>query len=357
MIKTLYFTKESKSLFYITLSFIFWSFLSIIWTDLTNEKHALYHLERLFKMLFFSVAIFISVNNKKQLLTILFVGLAAFFIQNLFQVLEFFANDRATVQGGGLSLLVFSFIMLQKKISPVLKIFLVLCIFLVVGSIFLSGTRRGVGALFIIIILTLYYNYSNIKISRLIFPSVALLLSSYVFYGLATSNRINQTMRIVNFEDNGAWGGRNILWEAGALMVYERPVFGHGFGVSDNQMGKFVQDKDYRETKLRMHNSYLKAWAELGIVGITLLLIILYRSVRIFFKAAFWFRAQKDWASYALLFGTSMHLLGLSMEGFFGWSAYLDKVFWFYIALALTLHKVIILYSANKNIGITYARQ
>ena len=345
--KKTFFTKESKSLFYLTLSFICWSFLSIIWTDLPNEKYALHHLERIFKMLFFSVAIFMSVKNKKQLLTILFVGLAAFFIQNLFQILEFFANERATLQGGGVSLLVFSIIMLQKKISPVLKTFLILCIFLVVGSIFLSGTRRGMGALFIIIILTVYHNYSNTNISRLILPSAALLLSSYVFYGVVTSNRIEQTLRIINFEDKGAWGGRNILWEAGALMVYEKPIFGHGFGVSDNQMGKFVQEKEYRATRLRMHNSYLKAWAELGIVGVTLLLIILYRTVRIFYKVAFWFKHQKDWMSYALLFGTSMQLLGLSMEGFFGWSAYLDKVFWFYIALALTLHKVLILDQNN----------
>mgnify|MGYP007045540754 CR=1 FL=1 len=67
--------------------------------------------------------------------------------------------------------------------------------------------------------------------------------------------RIDQTIRMINWDDSGAWGGRNILWKAGALMVYERPVLGHGFGTSTKQMGKYVEDKEWRNTKLRMHNA------------------------------------------------------------------------------------------------------
>jgi O-antigen ligase len=346
--RKMYFTKESKSLLHLVLIFIFWSFLSFIWVNLINEERLLHQLERLFKMMFFTLTVFMTIDNKKQLKTILFIGLAAYFTQNLFQILEFFANDRSTVQGGGLSLLVFSIIMLQKRLSPVLKLFLILCVFLVISSYFLTGTRRGIGALMIILFYTFYYNKDDIKVYRLILPLAILLLSIYLFSDVNLSRRLNQTSRIVNIKDDFAWGARNKLWEAGAMMIYERPFFGHGFGISDNQMGKYMQDTDYRATKLRMHNAYLKAWAELGIVGLLLLIAILYKIIRIYFRTALWFKNQREWMYYALFFGSCMQIFGLSIEGFFGWSAYLDKVFWFYIAFALTIHKVMLLNENNK---------
>ncbi len=345
--KNFFFTKDSKNLITLVLIFIIWSFSSIIWTDIINEKQVVFQLERLFKMLIFTFAIFLTIKNKTQLKNLLFIGLASYFIQNLFQIIEFVANDRATVQGGGLALLVFSVIMAQRKISLPLKIFSILCIFLVVGSVLLTGTRRGLGSLFIILLITVYYNYSNIKISRIIFPAFTLFISLYVFYEVNSTRRIDQTIRMVNWDDSGAWGGRNILWKAGASMIYERPVFGHGLGVSRGQMGKYVENKEYRKTNLRMHNSYLKAWAELGIVGLILFLMIIFKTVRLYFKSAFLFREQKKWVDYAILFGSSMQLIGLSLEGFFGWSGYMDKVLWFYVALALSLHKVQILDKDN----------
>lgn len=343
----IYFSNESKYLFKIAIGLIIWSILSITWTDITNEKYVLFQLERLIKIIFFSLTIFLTIKNMKQLKTILFLVMAAYFIQNLFQIVEYIANNRATVQGGGLSLLVFSIIMLQRKVSPALKIFLVLCILLVVGSVFLTGTRRGIGALIIILIFTIYNNITDLKFSRLVLPTLVILITILTFSEANLAYRLEQTTRIININDDNAWGVRNKLWEAGLYMISERPVFGHGFGVSRYQMGEFMQDKDYRATTLRMHNAYLKAWAELGILGLLLLVIILYQVIRMFYKASLIFKHQKDWVTYAILFGSSMQLFGLALEGFFGWSAYLDKVFWFYIALIISLHRIIILNNIN----------
>ena len=77
------------------------------------------------------------------------------------------------------------------------------------------------------------------------------------------------------------------------------------------------------------------------------MVIILYQVIRMFYKASLIFKHQKDWVTYAILFGSSMQLFGLALEGFFGWSAYLDKVFWFYIALIISLHRIIILNNIN----------
>lgn len=343
----IYFSKESKYLFKLAISFIIWSILSLTWTDITNEKHAVFHLERLIKIIFFSLTIFLTIKNLKQLKTILFIVLTAYFIQNLFQIVEFFANNRSTVQGGGLSLLVFSIIMLQKKVSPALKIFLIFCVFLVIASVFLTGTRRGIGALVIILMITIYSNRSDFKFGQLVLPIFIIVTTIYAFSEVNLIRRFEQTTRIINVEDTGAWGVRNKLWEAGAYMIIERPVLGHGFGVSSYQMGKFMQDKDYRASTLRMHNSYLKAWAELGIVGLLLLVIMLYQVIKIYYKSSLLFKHQKDWITYAIFFGSSMQFFGLALEGFFGWSAYLDKVFWFNIGLAIALHKIIILENMN----------
>jgi hypothetical protein len=74
---------------------------------------------------------------------------------------------------------------------------------------------------------------------------------------------------------------------------------------------------------------------------------MLYQVIKIYYKSSLLFKHQKDWITYAIFFGSSMQFFGLALEGFFGWSAYLDKVFWFNIGLAIALHKIIILENMN----------
>ena len=80
---------------------------------------------------------------------------------------------------------------------------------------------------------------------------------------------------------------------------------------------------------------------------------ILYKFIQIYFRTVVWFKNKREWVYYALLFGSCIQIFGLILEGFFGWSAYLDKTLRFYVAFALILHNIMILNENNSKYRIS----
>ena len=156
--------------------------------------------------------------------------------------------------------------------------------------------------------------------------------------------RMEQSKRLVSFDDTGAWSGRNIIWEAGFEMVKESPIIGQGYGISTEIMPDYLQEAGAsRILRIRMHNTYLKVWAELGIIGLFFFVAILYFSMRSYYATSNWFTKKGDMVLYILLFGEFANVLGNSAIAMFGWSGYLDKSFWLFIAIALATGKIVAL--------------
>lgn len=352
--KKLYLTKYSKYLFRFTVLFFLWGFMTWFWVDFSQLEILVFQLIRLLKMVFFVIGVYLTVQTTGQLKTLLILGLGIFFIQDLFQLTELLVNGRAVIQGGGLSLLAVSIIMLQKNIKPSHKMFFILCIFLVFISFLLSGTRRGMGAMVLVSLVTIFMHssgrtfvYSTIIILSL-WITVNILGESDLAGGYSLDWRVEQTKRLVSFEDSYAWSGRNYLWQSGWEMIKERPVIGHGFGINKEIMSDYlgktgtVNVHNLKQSKIRMHNTYLKAWAELGVIGLLFFLGILYFSMRSYYAVAKWYRQKKYLIMYILLFGLFANILGYSAMAFFGWSGYLDKYFWLQTGLALAASKVML---------------
>jgi len=110
----------------------------------------------------------------------------------------------------------------------------------------------------------------------LIVPTLPFLVPSQVL-----ERQIERFQRLG--EDRGS--GRLDIWRVGAVMARENPVIGVGFGSFNREFyrymysGHAVVDPRWAQTKLwggaDPHNIYLRTAAELGAVGLTLLLLAL----------------------------------------------------------------------------------
>lgn len=346
--KKLYLTKYSKYLFRFTVLFFLWGFMTWFWVDFSQLEILVFQLIRLLKMVFFVIGVYLTVQTTGQLKTLLILGLGIFFIQDAFQLTEFIVNGRAAIQGGGLSLLAVSIIMLQKNIKPSQKVFFILCIFLIFTSFLLAGTRRGLGALVLVMLVTIFMHSSRKTFFYSAFIMLVFWLTVSILGDVKLLSRIEQSKRLVSFEDSYAWSGRNYLWQSGWEMIKERPVIGHGFGINKEIMSDYlgktgtVNVHNLKRSKIRMHNTYLKAWAELGLLGLLFFSGMLYFSIRSYYVVANWYKQQGNWIMYILLFGSFANVLGYSAIAFFGWSGYLDKYFWLQTGLALAASKVML---------------
>lgn len=338
--KKLFLIKHTKYLFRFTILFSLWGFSTWFWVDPTHSEFVGIQLTRLFKMVFFVFGIYLTIQTKEHLKKILILGLGILLFQDLFQLIEFIVNGRAAIQGGGLSLLAVSIIMVQKNIKISHKLFYFFCIFIVFTSFLLMGTRRGLGASGFITLVTLFFYASRKTFFYSTVILLILMLGVNLFGEINLVRRIEQSKKLADFNDDHAWSGRNGLWIAGYEMVKERPFTGHGYGINTEIMADYMEKAGYQATNLRMHNTYLKAWAELGAIGLLLFVSILFFTIRSYYAALKWFKLRGNQILQILLFGAFASMLGQSAIAFFGWSGYLNKGFWLSIAIALAAGKI-----------------
>ena len=141
--------------------------------------------------------------------------------------------------------------------------------------------------------------------------------------------RYNQTLEFADGFNSGM-NGRETLWVYAMQHVNEAPWLGNGYGINEELLGQNRNSEAFR-----VHNTYLKAWLELGLVGLiiylVLFLLLCHRSYVIF--AGF----SKDGELFlaAAYFGLFTVFLTDFFVSFFGYSGYLDKGFWIYVALVL----------------------
>lgn len=75
------------------------------------------------------------------------------------------------------------------------------------------------------------------------------------------------------------------IWKAFGRLVQEKPLFGYGFGSSQEIVGKLVTDARFDPAlevirELHPHNAYLQIWVEFGIVGVAAAFFIMLWSIR-----------------------------------------------------------------------------
>lgn len=147
----------------------------------------------------------------------------------------------------------------------------------------LSGTRNA--AFSLILVFGLFLSVWKVKLP--LYTSVALLLlvfSSVIF--LQDSAQFEYLSKRLSKVETKSTTGRIDQWRRAIQYIDERPVIGYGLGTVEKTIGKGLPEWAIANT----HNAYLGICIQLGLIGLTLVLIIYIISIFYGVKLLFFYK-------------------------------------------------------------------
>jgi O-antigen ligase len=185
----------------------------------------------------------------------------------------------------------------------------------------------------------LYYNFSKKLLKSLIYIALigffAIRISSNDFFDY----KILKTVRVFTKGYNTqTMTGRDRLWDYGLTAISERPILGYGYGSNEAAIAKVT---NIPGRKIRVHNTYLKVWMELGIFGLILLLSIFLSHAFLLRNLSNKLMLKNDHLFYSLVFSKYVSWVGMLIFAVFGWSAYLNKSMWLFIVNTFLIKKIL----------------
>jgi len=267
-------------------------------------KGVLWGNERLIDTLVIYALYFVFLyNNYQNLYKSLYYGILSGILIELFfgfgQLFEIFPNSDSKFAIGGLFgnpgafsghlSIVFPFLLvsvLEFKKMFKSENFHYLLVFLVVAvlSLIIVCDSRGAwiatiaGSIFV-----LSYKYNLSKGLKSFFKSgFSKIVSGFlllVIMGVVS-------MKLYNYKQKSA-DGRLFIWKTSIPMLFEKPIFGKGFGAFENEYGKaqanYFMHGDFLEAEKQVadyvtsaYNEFLEIGIESGVVGVLLFLVLFY---------------------------------------------------------------------------------
>ena len=204
------------------------------------------------------------------------------------------------------------------------------------AGVFLTGSRGGLIAL--AVGLAAFIVVGSRWRGRLVVLMLALTLAGVGYYRYVASPDLRGHVSSI-----GSGSGRVDLWTVGWRMVEDQPVHGVGIGnfpVSSVhyllQPGADVRGKYIVGTPKVGHNTYLQMWAEAGLVGLMLFLLIVGFCLQSTLKAARLFVRQRDLPMEMLARALFVALAGFLAGAFFTSRVYAKDI-WLLLGLAPAL--------------------
>lgn len=167
---------------------------------------------------------------------------------------------------------------------------------LLIGSIWLCGSRNSLFAVILFVVFGYFYRLSPL-LGFLLFSATALA------YGYISANLVSIVLalgledqfRLDTFESAS---GRLIAWEFGWEFIQQSITFGKGLGYTDELYKKYYAFLSIKGHQGNAHNSYITFWLDTGVFG----LLFFLRGILV----SFWRSAQQNRyampALYAILF-------------------------------------------------------
>jgi O-antigen ligase len=226
--------------------------------------------------------------------------------------------------------------------SPLLRIAAWGVVGLALFSLVLTGSRSGALALGAAVIATILVAGRGSR-GKATLAAAALSVTAIVFFVAfappSIKDRITQTLpgQVPNTE------GRSTIWQVGWRMAQDNPVRGVGLGSFETssihyvlQPGALERTDQVIDTPKVAHNIYLQVLAELGVIGLVMLLAILAFPVACAVRAARNFRSQGDHRMDVISRAVVVALAAFLTSNFF-LSSQFDKQLWLLIALGPVL--------------------
>jgi O-antigen ligase len=282
--------------------FIFWNFITLLWTDYSE------HLLRTIRLNFYLLGIFIIATSikKEKINSIITAFLSGMFVSEMIAYGVFFGLwtfKHATPvtpspfmmhMDYSVFLAFSSMLLLNRLFSSTYtlkqKFFIGFFFFTVTGNLFLSTGRTGQVALIAAIFVLSFIHY-RLTIKSF-FISILLLITIFSSaYALSNSfvMRVHQTQKdvtnIFHSNLNGSWGVRVAYWIITYDAVKEHP-FGNGLGNYSQAIQEQFKHHDYKfltdsrkvfMSNLHPHNQYLLIILDTGFIGFLLFLNIIYQ--------------------------------------------------------------------------------
>ena len=249
-------------------------------------------------------------------------------------------NELAMVLVAGAALSI-AYAMTAKE-SPLLRLGAWSVTALALFSLVLTGSRSGALALAAAVLTTVLVAGRGSR-TKALFAAAALSMIAVLFFVSfappAIKQRITQTLpgQVPNTE------GRSTIWQVGWRMGEDNPIRGVGLGSFETSSihyvlvpGTLERSDQVIDTPKVAHNIYLQLFAELGVVGLIMLLMILAFPIVCALRAARNFARDGDERMNLISRAVVVALAAFFTSNFF-LSSQFDKQLWLLIALGPVL--------------------
>ena len=131
---------------------------------------------------------------------------------------------------------------------------------------------------------------------------------------------------------------RRVIWSFSKEKILEKPLFGHGIFSSRNLGDQYKiinsNNKMLPAIPLHPHNSILQIWLELGVIGIILFYIFLYKIINKIYEIK---KINRKYAAFSLVSLFQIFLIGQFSYGF--WQIWWISIIFINILIYNILYK------------------
>jgi len=192
-------------------------------------------------------------------------------------------------------------LLLLKGVSPQARKILPVLLIIMLAALYFTLTRSGMYSLLPGILVMFFILKGRMK--KVIFAILLVLGAGFLLYTNMTGNRYSQ-----GFDEESSAAGRLVLWQAGAMIAMDNPIFGIGQGrfieVSEAYSSEVdvnaVEGAEGALGEEQVHNDFIRVWVSFGTPA---LLVYLWVFIAIFRNFYYGFRRSSGLFIKALAFG------------------------------------------------------
>jgi len=183
-----------------------------------------------------------------------------------------------------ISFLPFNLLFLSKENNAWKKLVSVINLVLGIMVILMTGSRGGIIALSIVLLMLLFARSQIMKLSYKII--IIVMTAVALIYGGSMIDLSRYKTIIDIGEDYNVWDetGRMEIWNRGIDLMLSSPLTGVGVSCFSEAIGQQRKEQGLQELWQSPHNSLIQIGAETGILGLILFVLISYRAYRIYDK-------------------------------------------------------------------------
>lgn len=208
------------------------------------------------------------------------------------------------------------------------RIFCLGCVIVTFAATTLGASRGGflglAVALFIVV------RHSRQRMRNLTLASVFLI----PFLLLAPMSPIKRMLE-PSRRDEGSVDARIVYWKAGLRMIQANPILGVGLGNYGYELNSYTEDQTYFGVDWA-HNTFIQMGAELGLLGLSAFLAMLFYAYRNLGQIARRTAQCGPLLLHQAAVGVQAGLVGFAVASFFV-SAQQQKLFWLLVFLSMCL--------------------